>query len=143
MAFTEPTSGGRVIKQGILPCRVTLARACKCGDILGVAEDNFDDLGPSDSHVNGHATGVTYVHRLVAGEDGEAAEVITAYPAAVVGGYTGGALGTKLYCAENGTDGAISETVGGDTGDNATIIGLGLSANDALLYPGFVVDVIA
>ena len=72
----------RIIVSGICPCKIKLNRECRCGDILGVAEDNFDDLGPMDAAVDAHATGttgITYVSRFVAGEDGEANEWITGY----------------------------------------------------------------
>lgn len=134
MAITDPRSD-KVVEQGFMPMKATLARACKCGDVLGVAEDNFDDFGPENAGVNGHDTGVTYVPRAVAGQDGEAGDEITVYPMAVVSGYTGGAgLGTKVYPDE--ADGKISESAAGDTGDCGSLVGFELSATTVFLHPG-------
>ena len=92
MAFAD--SGlNKVIVQGWFPTKVTLARDCKVGDLLGVAEDSLDDLGPCNANDDGHATGgVTHLPRLVAGMQGKTGEIITAYGMAVVQGtgLTGG-----------------------------------------------------
>lgn len=135
MAIAD-TGSGRIIEFGIGRCKVVLARACSRGDVLGVAEDNFDDIGPENAGVNAHATGVTYVPRLVAGEDGAANETITAYAIAVVSGYSGGTLGKKLYCGETTTNqGKISETAPSTTGDCASLVGMTLAADRVLLFP--------
>jgi len=133
----------RIIVQGICPCKVKLNRSCFCGDVLGVAEDNFDDLGPQDAAVAGHAaTGITYLPRFVAGEDGVADTWITAYPIAVVRGYTTATLGTRLYAADAATamgsvaTGAAATAAAGTGGFPISIIGMVISATDALLFPG-------
>ena len=133
----------RIIVSGVCPCKVKLNRACACGDLLGVAEDNFDDLGPQDAAVGAHAsTGITYLPRFVAGEDGEANEWITAYPIAVVRGYTTATLGTRLYAADAATalgtvaTGAAATAAAGTGGFCVSIIGMVISGTDVLLFPG-------
>lgn len=134
MAITDPRSD-KVIEQGFMPMKVTLNRACKCGDVLGVAEDNFDDFGPMNAGVDAHDTGITYVPRAVAGQDGEADDEITVYPMAVVSGFSGGAgLGTKVYPAES--DGKVHETAADDAGDCESLIGFELDATTVFLHPG-------
>lgn len=152
MAFAD-TGLGRVIVQGWFPCKVTLARACKVGDVIGVAEDSFDDLGPVNANESGHATTVTYLPRFVAGETGEAAEIITAYAIAVVQGtgYTGGFASeamAKLYCKGAGLTsvaanaaatkaGQILGTEATHTGACTSVVGLQLNTDRVLLFPGF------
>ena len=135
----------RTIVSGICPVKVKLNRACFCGDLLGVAEDNFDDLGPEDAAISGHDTNKTYLPRLVAGEAGEADKWIIAYPVAVVRGYSGATLGAPLYPADAATAlGTVDETAAATaaaTGTDAacfcvSIVGMVLSATDVLLFPG-------
>ena len=134
----------RIIVQGICPCKVKLNRQCFCGDILGVAEDSFDDLGPEDCAISGHDTNVTYLPRFVAGEHGEADEWITAYPVAVVRGYTSATLGTRLFPADAATAigtvataaAATAAAAGGAAGFCVNVIGMVLNSTDALLFPG-------
>lgn len=135
MAISDPGMG-RVIEQGLFPCKVTLSAACSAGDVLGVAEDAFDSLTPVNANVNAHATGVTMVARLVAGEDGEVSDIITAYPIAVVSGYSGGTLMKKLYVSETSANaGTVVETAPATTGDAASLVGITLDADTVLLFP--------
>ena len=152
MAFAD-TGLNKVIVQGWFPCKVTLARACKVGDVIGVAEDSFDDLGPVNANESGHATTVTYLPRFVAGETGEAAEIITAYAIAVVQGtgLTGGfdsECMAKLYCQGAGLTSvaanAASTKAGRVLGTEATmagsctsVVGIQLDTDRILLFPGF------
>jgi len=141
MAFAD-TGLGRYIIAGYGACTVTLAASCRCGDIIGIAEDNFDALQPVNANDSGHATSVTCLPRLVAGQAGEDTEVITAYPIAIVGGYSGGTLGAKMYAAGTGsaltaTDaGQISDSEAtGGTGSCTSVIGIMLDADKCLLFP--------
>ena len=141
MAFAD-TGTGRYIIAGYGACTVTLAASCRCGDILGLAEATFDVLRPVNANDSGSATSETMLPRFVAGQDGEDTEIITAYPIAIVGGYTGGTLGTKMYPAGTGsgltaTDaGQISDAEAtGGTGSCTSVIGLMLDADKCLLFP--------
>jgi len=148
MAFAD-TGLGKVIVQGWFPCKVTLARDCKCGDLIGLAEDSFDDLGPVNAYADGHATGgVTYLPRLVAGEAGVATEIITAYPIAVVqgtgltGGFASECMG-KVY-ALSGSTGAGSSTKAGRLSPTeatgvgcSSVVGIQLDTDRVLLFPSF------
>jgi len=135
MALTEPTAG-RTIEFGVNKIPVALIRACKAGDVLGVASDNFDYLGPAYSAANAHATGIAYVARLVAGEDGAAGDTIIAYTAATTSGYTSGAVGAKIYMAQtSGTAGQISETLPTGTLSCADVIGMTVATNRVVLSP--------
>ena len=152
MAFAD-TGLGKVIVQGWFPCKVTLARDCKVGDIIGVAEDSFDDLGPVNANESGHATTVCYVPRLVAGMQGKASEVITAFPMAVVQstGITGGFASecmAKLYCKGEGLTsvaanaaatcaGRVHGTEATHTGSCVSVVGIQLDTDRVLLFPGF------
>jgi len=152
MAFAD-TGLDKHIVQGWFACKVTLTRACKVGDVIGVAEDSFDDLGPVNANESGHATTVTYLPRFVAGETGEAAEIITAYPIAVVqgtgitGGFASNAM-KKVYCLGAGLTsvtanqastkaGRVSETEATHAGSCTSIVGIELDTDRVLLFPGF------
>jgi len=142
MAFADSNAGTRYIIAGYGACTVTLARSCRVGDILGLAEVTFDDLGPVNANDSGNATSETILPRLIAGQAGEDTEVITAYPIAIVGGYTGGTLGAKMYAAGTGsavtaTDaGQISDSEAtGGTGSCTSVIGIMLDADKCLLFP--------
>ena len=153
MAFAD--SGlNKVIVQGWFPCDVVLARDCKVGDLLAVAEDSLDDLGPCNANDSGHATGVTFLPRLVAGMQGKATEIIRAYGMAVVQGtwLTGGFATekmSKVYSLAAGLTsvganrastkaGRLSPTEAtGGTGACTTVVGLQLDTDRVLLYPMF------
>ncbi len=142
MAFADSNAGVRTILQGFCPMKVTLARTCKVGDILGLAEVTFDDLGPVNANDSGNATSETILPRFVAGEAGEDTDTITVYAMAIVGGYSGGTLGTQMYPAGYGsavsaTDaGQISDSEAtGGTGACTSVIGFMIDADKALLFP--------
>lgn len=136
MALTDVSDGSRIVLFGTLTRKVTLIRACKAGDVLGVAEDSFDDLGPAYSAADAHATGITYLPRLVAATAGIAGEVITAYGAAIISGYSSGATAAKVYMAQtSGTTGQISETLPTGTASCGSVIGKTISATQVSLFP--------
>ncbi len=149
MAFAD-TGLSKVIVQGWMPCRVTLSRDCKVGDLLGVAEDSFDDFGPVNANDDGHATGgVTYLPRLVAGTQGVTGEIITAYGMAVVQGtgLTGGfasekmskvySLGASTGAGASTKAGRVGPTVATGSGACTTVIGIQLNTDRVLLFPAF------
>ncbi|HUV76189.1 MAG TPA: hypothetical protein VMW00_06055 [Dehalococcoidales bacterium] len=126
MAFSDPGKG-RIVEQGEGLVKVTLAEACKSGDILGYGSGWKRALATVGTAIQG---------RLVAGEDGDSAEVITAYRRAVVSGYSGGTAGNPVYVAEGTDNGKITETKPTTSGDCDTIIGYMVSAAVAALEPG-------
>lgn len=126
MAFSDPGKG-RIIEQGEGLVRVTLAEACKAGDILGYSSGWKRALATTGTAVQG---------RLVAGEAGASGDVITAYRRAVVNGYSGGTAGNAVYVAEGTDNGQVTETQPATTGDCDTLIGYMASATVAALEPG-------
>ena len=126
MAFSDPGKG-RIIEQGEGLGKVTLAEACKSGDILGYGSGWKRALATVGTAIQG---------RLVAGEDGASGDVITAYRRSVVSGYSGGMAGNAVYVAEGTDNGKIIETKPSTSGDCDTIIGYMVSAIVVALEPG-------
>lgn len=128
MTYTDDSTGGRVIKSGICPIIVTLAEGCKVGDLLGYNSGWYRAL----------ATTGTAIHAvLVAGQNGNTADKIVAYPAAVVGGISGATAGTHVYLAEGTSYGQTTQTAPSTTGDINAPIGMAVSATEIFLYPGY------
>jgi len=126
MAFSDPGKG-RIIEQGEGLVKITLAEACKAGDILGYSSGWKRALATVGTAIQG---------RLVAGEDGANGDEITAYRRAVVSEYSGGTPGNPVYAAEGTDYGKITETKPTTSGDCDTIIGYMVSATVAALEPG-------
>lgn len=126
MAFSDPGKG-RIIERGEGAVKITLAEACKAGDILGYSSGWKRALATTGSVIQG---------RLVAGEDGASGDEVTAYRRAVVSGYSGGTAGNPVYVAEGTDYGKITETAPSTGGDANTIIGYVTSATVAALEPG-------
>ncbi len=126
MAFSDPGKG-RIIEQGEGLVKITLAEACKAGDVLGYSSGWKRALATVGTAIQG---------RLVAGEDGASGDVITAYRRAVVGGYSDGTAGNTVYVAEGTDYGKITETKPTTQGDCDTVIGYMASATVAALEPG-------
>ena len=126
MAFSDPGMG-RIIQQGEGEVKITLAEACKAGDILGYSSGWKRALATVGTAIQG---------RLVAGEDGENGDEITAYRRAVISGYSGGSAGNAVYVAEGTSYGKITETKPSTSADCDTIIGYMVSATAATLEPG-------
>jgi len=120
MAYTDDTTGGRVIEQGVGPVKVTLAGTVEVGDLLcynsGWVVADSDATATSDV-------------ALVAGEAGVSTKVITAYQEARVSGYTSGTAGNLLY---------LSATAGGSAaaaGTYPTVVGFELGGGEVYLKP--------
>jgi hypothetical protein len=126
MAFSDPGKG-RIIEQGEGMVKITLAEACSAGDVLGYSSGWKKALATVGTAIQG---------RLVAGEDGENSDVITAYRRAVTSGYSGGTAGNTAYVAEGSDYGQITETKPTTSGDCDTIIGYIISGTTAALEPG-------
>ena len=126
MAFSDPGKG-RIIEQGEGLVKITLAEACKAGDVLGYSSGWKRALATVGTAIQG---------RLVAGEDGASGDVVTAYRRAVVSGYSDGTPGNAVYVAEGTDYGKITETKPTTSSDCDTIIGYMVSATVAALEPG-------
>ncbi len=126
MAFSDPGKG-RIIEQGEGLVKITLAEACKAGDVLGYSSGWKRALATVGTAIQG---------RLVAGEDGASGDVITAYRRAVVDGYSGGTAGNAIYVAEGTDYGRITETKPTTQGDCDTVIGYTVSTTVAAMEPG-------
>lgn len=127
MAFADPATG-RIIKdsgRGPNPGEVTLAEDCKVGDVLGYSSGWKRALATVGSVIQG---------RVVALRGGLNGEVVPVSPNPVVSGYTGGTAGNYVYVAEGTSNGKITETAPATTNDANTIIGVMLSATDALKW---------
>src|SRR3972149_10576225 len=96
MAFAGPATGRNIVDsgRGTRPGTVTLAEACKAGDVLGYSSGWKRALATVGSVIQG---------RVVAPASGAIGDVIPVSPHPVVGGHTGGTPGNPVYVAE-GTD---------------------------------------
>jgi hypothetical protein len=133
MAFSDPGKG-RIIEQGEGLIKITLGESCKAGDVLGYSSGWKRALATTGTAIQG---------RLVAGEDGESGDEITAYRRVVVSGYSGGTAGNPVYTAEGTDYGKITLTKPTTSGDCDTIIGYMASATVAALEPGSRADTTA
>ena len=96
MAFADPGDGRKILDsgRGTQPGEVTLAEACKLGDVLGYSSGWKRALATTGSVIQG---------RVVALKKGASGDVIPVSANPVVGGYTGATPGGYVYVAE-GTD---------------------------------------
>ena len=127
MAFADPATGRKIIDsgRGTEPGRVTLAEACKVGDVLGYSSGWKRALATTGSVIQG---------RVVALRGGASGDVIPVSANPVVGGYTGATPGNYVYVAEGTDNGKITETAPTTTGDCNVIIGVALSATEVLFF---------
>jgi hypothetical protein len=125
MAFADPGTRN-VIAAPLGPASptITLASACKEGDVLGYSSGWKQALA---------TTGGVIQARVVALKPGAIGDVIPVSPTAVVSGYTGGTAGNPVYVAEGTSVGCITETAPSTSGDANIIIGYMLNATDALI----------
>lgn len=117
MALTDVTTGGRVIKEGIGPMKLTLTGTVKVGDLVDAAGVQADANA-------GKAA------KFIAGQPGVSGDVITVYRAAVIGGVSGGALGTAVFLSD--TAGGYSETV---STTSRQVVGRMISATEMYICP--------
>jgi len=127
MAYSDNTTGGRIIKEAHVPFKITLAEGCKVGDLLGYSSGWKRALATTPNQIDA---------RLVAGETGESADVITAYGDAVIKGVSGATPGGSVYLAEGTNYGQTTQTAPDTTGDINAPIGIALSSDEIYLYPG-------
>ncbi len=127
MAFSDPGKGRIVLDsgRGTEPEKVTLAEDCKCGDVLGYSSGWKRALATTGSVIQG---------RLVALADGENGGEVPVSANPVVGGYSGATPGGYVYVAEGSDNGQITQTAPSTSGDANTIIGIALSATEAMFF---------
>ena len=126
MAFSDPAKGRQIQwSPGPAAPMVTLAAACKEGDILGYSTGWKPALATVGSVIQG---------RLVALKNGASGEVIPVSHTAVVKGYSGATPGNPVYVAEGSSNGQVTETAPTTSGDANTIIGLVLTADTILFF---------
>lgn len=120
MAFSDPGTGRIIVASGRSPepGKVTLAEACKAGDILGYSSGWKRALATVGTAIQG---------RLVALKDGAIGEEIPVSPDAVIGGYSGATSGNPVYVAEGSDYGKVTDTAPTTSGDCNTIVGYFLS----------------
>jgi hypothetical protein len=121
MALTDPGTGRYIMASGRAPepGKVTLAEACKAGDILGYSSGWKRALATTGTAIQG---------KVVALKDGAIGDEIPVSPDAVIGNYSGGTAGGAVYVAEGTSNGQVTETAPTTTGDCNKIIGYSLSA---------------
>ncbi len=127
MAFSDPGKGRVVLDsgRGTEPAKVTLAEACKAGDVLGYSSGWKRALATTGSVIQG---------RLVALRDGANGEEVPVSASPVIGGYSGATPGGDVYVAEGANNGQITQTAPSTTGDADTIIGIALSATEVMFF---------
>jgi hypothetical protein len=127
MAFSDPGKDRQIIDSGVgsYPPTVTLAEACKRGDVLGYSSGWKKALATVGTAIQG---------RLIALADGAIGDVIPVSPRAHVGGYSGATPGSPVYVAEGTDSGMVTQTAPSTTGDCTTIIGIALSATEILFF---------
>jgi len=136
MAFSDPGTGRNIINSNVGPeaPTVTLAEACKRGDVLGYSTGWKLALATVGTAIQG---------RLVALADGAIGDVIPVSPNPVVSGYTGATPGGYVYVAESTDSGQITDTAPTTSGDCDTIIGIALSATEVAFFLNARVDSLA
>ena len=95
MAFTDNTTGGRVIKEGVMPVKVTLTDTCDVGDLIGY--DGVTSNAWERADANGKVPA-----QLVAGEKcGTSGDEIVCYKMAIIDGFTDATSGDMVYLADD------------------------------------------
>jgi len=127
VAFADPATGRIIIDsgRGTEPGRVTLAEACKVGDVLGYATGWKRALATVGTAIQG---------RVVALRGGAIGDVIPVSANPVVSGYTGATPGAYIYVAEGTDNGKVTATAPTTTGDCNVIIGVALSATEVMFF---------
>jgi len=102
MAFTDDTTGGRIIKEGVGAIKITLSGSVSVGDLVGYSSG----WKAADGNASVYA-------EFVAGQSGASGDVITAYRAARIGNLTTGTAGNPVY---------LSDTAGGYSASAGTVV---------------------
>ena len=127
MAFSDPGIGRNIIADGVGAAAptVTLAEACKRGDILGYSSGWKRALATVGTAIQG---------RLVALKDGAIGDSIPVSPRPIVSGYSGATPGGYVYVAEGTDNGKVTQTAPSTTGDCNVIIGIALAADTIMFF---------
>ena len=127
MAFSDPGKGRVVLDsgRGTEPGKVTLAEACKCGDMLGYSSGWKRALATTGSVIQG---------REVALADGKSGGEVPVSANPVVGGYSGATVGDYVYVDEGSNYGRITQTAPSTAGDANTIVGIALSETEVMFF---------
>jgi hypothetical protein len=127
MAFADDGISRKIENSNVGPGApiVTLAEACKRGDVLGYDSGWKRALAATGSVIQG---------RVVALQEGESGDEVPVSPCPVVSGYTGATSGGYIYVAEGSDNGKITQTAPTDSGDANTIIGIALSATTVMFF---------
>ena len=116
MAFADGSP--RAVIWGSVPIEITLGEAVSEGDLLGCASGwkraDGNNAIPAE---------------LIAAEAGASGERISAYPMALIRGFSGGTAGNPVYLSD--TAGGYSDSVGSDV----QMVGQMANATDALVRP--------
>lgn len=106
MAWTNDTTGGKVIVQGLLPVTITLTDTCVIGDLIGYDAISSNAWERADANAKVYA-------QFIAGENcRKSGDTIICYKMAVVSGFSGGtatvggAAGHLLWLSD--TPGAVA-----------------------------------
>lgn len=123
MAFTDNTTGGRTILQGIGPVQIAITDTVKPGDLIGLnSSGNWVRADGNSSPAIGA--------KFIAGQAGVSGDTITAYAKAVIGGVSGAAKGDRVFLSDTAGQYASSAS--------ATLrqqVGIALTATEALIEP--------
>jgi len=132
MAFSDPGKDRQIINSGVGPeaPTVTLAEACKRGDVLGYSSGWKRALATVGTAIKG---------LVVALADGAVGDVIPVSQRAVVGGYSGATPGGYVYVAEGASNGQITQTAPSSAGDICNRIGIALSATEVAFALGGII----
>lgn len=127
MAFADPATGRKILDsgRGTEPQKVTLAEACKVGDVLGYSSGWKRAIATTGGVIQG---------RVVALAKGAIGDEVPVSANPVVDGYTGATPGNYVYVAEGTDNGKITETAPTTTGDANTIIGVALTATKVMFF---------
>ena len=127
MAFSDPGMGRTILDsgRGTEPQKVTLGEACQAGDVLGYSSGWKRALATTGSVIQG---------RLVALRKAASGEEVPVSANPVVGGYSGATPGNYVYVAEGTDYGKITETAPSTAGDANTIVGIALTATEAMFF---------
>ena len=122
MAFAD--TGVRTVIEGHLPQQVTLAAACKAGDLLCYSSGWKLALA---------TVGTALAARLVAGQKGAIGDEIGAFVIAKVNGFTGATVPGAVYLAEGTSSGGYIDVAPSTSGDLAQPVGYMVSATEAMI----------
>lgn len=132
MAFSDPGKDRQIINSNVGPeaPTVTLAEACKRGDVLGYSSGWKRALATVGTAIKG---------LVVALADGAIGDSVPVSQNPVVGGYSGATPGGYVYVAEGTSNGQVTQTAPSTAGDICNRIGIAISATEVAFALGGVI----